>query len=173
MTVHKIETQLPQDGQGFRRYKSTITAWGRWYTVQFIQRLSKAWIEAHPGGPRLQIGDISIKGGGRCPNGRHTNDGQPLYHKSHDKGIDFDVQIIRGDGREGVRSVTIDDPSTHPLTRQLVQLICALAPDGAGDGVKLEKILTANPSVLVGEGVNPKQIRLEKTHRYHLHVRLK
>jgi hypothetical protein len=119
------------------------------------------WLAANPGGPRLQIGDLSPKGGGPCPNGRRDAQGNPLFHKSHRGGIDFDVQIIRADRKELFRSVQISDPSTHGPTQILVTLI---EEQGRGH---LRFIFTAGTRFLKGA-----HLQYEAEPTYHLHVRL-
>ena len=88
-----------------------------------------------------------------------------MYHKSHDKGVDFDVQLIRGDGRELKRSVTIFDPSCHEPTQRLVTLIEELGKEPAFSAVKL--ILTAGDKILKGQRIWP-----DRHHVHHLHIRL-
>lgn len=109
----------------------------------------------------LQIGDLSPKGGGPCPNGRRDAQGNPLFHKSHRGGVDFDVQIIRADRRELFRSVQISDPSTHGPTQILVTLIEEQARG------HLRFIFTAGTRFLKGA-----HLQYEAEHTYHLHVRL-
>lgn len=157
-----VDQMLPRTGVGYVTYKPDATRYGTAFTLNFITQLAMRWHQKHPAGPRLQIGDLSPKGGGACPNGRKDAKGSPLFHKSHRGGVDFDVQIIRGDGKEAVRSVEISDPSTHAGTQELVDLIETL---GAHN---LVFIFTAKTEALRGE-----HIRMEREHTYHLHVRLK
>jgi murein endopeptidase len=128
--------------------------------VEFITKLGVAWNEQNPEGPRLLIGDLSIEGGGPTP----KQWGNPArgYHKSHGSGLDFDVQVIRTDNEEKPRSVTV----SHRLydrarTQNLVNLIRQLA------GAKFDLILSAD------EQLHGRNARVEPTHVYHLHVRLK
>jgi murein endopeptidase len=138
---------------------------GRWrtpFTVSFIQQLAGAWHSWKPDGPRLLIGDISPKGGGKCPNGGKDRQGNPTYHKSHNGGWDFDVQLVRADGKELVRSVKITDESFDAgPTQKLVTLMHELvAPH-------LKFIFTAAPQKLQGRAIH-----MEADHVFHLHVRL-
>jgi hypothetical protein len=157
-----VETLLPGSGIGFLARKSDATRYGTAFTIGFIIRLGAQWRALNPTGPRLQIGDLSPKGGGPCPNGRRDAQGNPLFHKSHRGGADFDVQIIRADRKELFRSVQISDPSTHQSTQGLVNLIEQL---GRGH---LRFIFTAGPNVLKGP-----HLQYEAEHTYHLHVRLR
>jgi murein endopeptidase len=161
MSEAVVETLLPKAGVGYLGYKSDATRYGTESTVRFITQLAIRWSQVHAQGPRLQIGDLSPKGGGPCPNGGKDKNGLPTYHKSHRGGRDFDVQIIRGDGKEGVRTVRISDPSTHAPTQELVTLIHDLAR------ANLKLILTAGTAYLRGA-----KVVLDVDHTYHLHVRL-
>jgi murein endopeptidase len=159
---NEVDVLLPKNGVGFVSRKTEATRWGTAFTIDFIIRLGAAWQRTRAGGPRLQIGDLSPKGGGPCPTGAKDSQGNPLHHKSHRDGVDFDVQIIRSDGQELFRSVQISDPSTHKPTQDLVDLIENLGGD------HVEKIFTAGNKVLKGP-----HIRMEKDHTFHLHVRLR
>lgn len=164
MSEDAIETSLPPFGLGFMSYKKTnATQYGTASTIDFIIKLGQAWYFEHLAGPRLMIGDISIKGGGPCPNGRKDASGNPLHHKSHREGRDFDVQIIRADGLEKARSVTVANRSAIAPTQQLIDAILAVSP-GA-----VEMILTAGKQQFKRSHV----VRYDKDHIYHLHVRLR
>lgn len=157
-----VDQLLPSSGIGFIARKSEATRYGTKFTIDFIKRLGVEWAAVRPQGPRLQIGDLSPRGGGPCPNGRKDAHGQPLFHKSHAGGMDFDVQIIRADCQETYRTAQISDPTTHAGTQQLIDLIEKLAGDE-----HLVFIFTAAKKALKG-----KHVTLEKEHTYHLHVRL-
>jgi hypothetical protein len=156
-----VDVLLPAFGGGYIARKSDATRYGTAFTIAFIARLGARWLAANPGGPRLQIGDLSPKGGGPCPNGRRDAQGNPLFHKSHRGGVDFDVQIIRADRKELFRSIQISDPSTHGPTQGLVTLIEELARG------HLRFIFTAGTRFLKGA-----HLQYEAEHTYHLHVRL-
>jgi hypothetical protein len=157
-----VDQLLPKNGIGFTGYKTDKTRYGTASTVNFIKRLGVEWLAKRPQGPRLQIGDISPLGGGPCPNGGKDAQGKPTFHKSHAGGRDFDVQLVRADGRELVRSVKIIDASFDVgPTQQLVTMIEELT-----DG-NLKYIFTASPEKLTG-----KHVTMEKEHVFHLHVRL-
>ncbi len=153
---------LPRFGTGYRGYKGDETRFGTAFTVNFILQLGMEWHALKPQGPRLLVGDISPKGGGKCPNGARDAKGNPTFHKSHDGGWDFDIQLVRADGQELVRSVKIID-STFDVgpTQQLVTLLEKLAEK------HIRFIFTAAPNKLNGQ-----HVRLEKEHVYHIHVRL-
>jgi hypothetical protein len=153
----EIDTPLPRDGVGFRSYKTADTQYGYPTTVEFILALGAEWAKVNAS-PRLLIGDISIKGGGPTPK-QWDNPGAG-YHKSHGSGLDFDVQIIRLDGLEKPRSVSVKDPLyDRPRTQTLVSLIRQIA------GKRFGLILSADTQL--------KGIHRDDSHIYHLHVRLK
>lgn len=153
---------LPAFGTGYRGYKTDATRYGTPFTVNFIQQLATEWQALKPQGPRLLIGDISPKGGGPCPNGAKDNQGKPTFHKSHKGGWDFDVQLVRADAKELVRSVKITDKDFDiGPTQQLVTLMHRLVDK------HLKFIFTAAPDKLQGRAVH-----MEREHVFHLHVRL-
>jgi murein endopeptidase len=68
-------------------------AWRRWGTddlVRLVLRVVHDYSAAHPHAPRLGIGDLSRRRGGRLG----------LLHASHQNGLDVDVYYPRRDGRE-------------------------------------------------------------------------
>jgi hypothetical protein len=76
------------------------------------------WHALKPSGPRLLIGDVSPKGGGQCPNGGKDATRHPTFHKSHNGGWDFDVQLVRADRQKLVRSVKITLFDASPVTHR-------------------------------------------------------
>lgn len=160
MSDNVVSSQLPREGEGFKAYKKPETQWGTQSTIDFIKALGAAWKAANPNGPRLMIGDISVRGGGPTPNGGRNPDGTLKHHKSHREGRDFDVQLVRPD--EGVRTTRISDPATLEATRPLVELINNLARD------RLQLILVATHQF-----GSRQHVVFDATHEFHLHVRLR
>ena len=81
-------------------------------------------------------------------------------HKSHDKGLDVDILIIRKDHKEG-RSDIADATYSRELTQKLVDLIHATA------GNDLEFVFTADTNL------RGSKVKTEKDHTHHVHVRLR
>jgi hypothetical protein len=95
--------QLPAAGTHFVtldpvRRTSPNRAWRRYGTdrlVRVVLEVARGHALAHPGAPRLVVGDLSRPRGGRF--GRELGgDG----HRSHQNGLDVDVYYPRRDGRE-------------------------------------------------------------------------
>ena len=144
----KVDTVLPAEGKGFTTYRREpggADQFGRASTIRAILALGEAWAEKGAR-PRIQIGDISRRGGG------------PMApHKSHQKGVDVDMRPIRNDGLEA--GVRWDSPLySRTLTRELAQMIRANNP-----GVKI----FFNDKTLIAEGLTH---HLAK-HDDHFHVR--
>lgn len=79
------------------------------------------------------------------------------YHKSHRRGVDFDVQIIRTDDVEAARSAQVGQAKYDKTrTAELIQLFREL-----GD---VQMVLFADDSI--------SGVRKDKHHTYHFHVRL-
>ena len=80
----EVNTQLV-DGPGVYAYTDPDHRYGIPETIAAIQEVGALFLRRFPG-HHFGVGDISKKGGGPL-------DG----HASHQKGIDFDVRLIRGD----------------------------------------------------------------------------
>jgi len=97
-------TKLPVEGSDFvtwdpERKRTPSPAWRRYGTdrlVRVILRVAGDYARANPGAPRLTIGDLSRRRGGRFA-GRHR--ASPL-HASHQNGLDADIYYPRRDRRE-------------------------------------------------------------------------
>jgi Penicillin-insensitive murein endopeptidase len=97
--------QLPAVGTHFVtvdpvRRASPSPGWRRWGTnrlVRVLLRVAGEHAAAHPGAPRLVVGDLSRPKGGRF-GPEFGGDG----HRSHQNGLDVDVYYPRRDGREKV-----------------------------------------------------------------------
>jgi murein endopeptidase len=95
--------RLPAEGEHFFTWdpvkrRSPNRAWRRWGTdvlVRLVLRIAREYSEAHPGAPRMTVGDLSRPRGG---------DFGPQFgsigHASHQNGLDVDVYYPRSDGRE-------------------------------------------------------------------------
>jgi hypothetical protein len=142
-----VNTVLPRSGPGFYSYHpgSPQRQYGTAGTIAALQAIGAAWAAAHPAGPRIGIGDVSFRGGGKMP-----------PHASHDKGVDVDVRLMRSHGKE-LAGTFRDRTYSRALTQQLVDAIRA-------NKVAAVKVIYFNdPSVT---GVKP-----WKGHDNHLHVR--
>ncbi len=141
-----VNTPLPLSGVGYHSYnKSTPKQYGLPDTIRALQAIGAAWYHAHPQGPRIGIGDLSLQGGG------------PMSpHVSHQKGVDVDIRPMRNDRRED--PVVYQSPSySRSLTQELVNLI-------RGNGIlRVQYIFFNDPQVT---GVSD-----QSGHDNHLHVR--
>jgi Penicillin-insensitive murein endopeptidase len=141
-----VNTPLPEAGPGLRAYQPRAERrWGRPETIAALHAIGAAWQTGHTAGPRMQVGDISLRGGGPMP-----------PHKSHQTGLDVDIRPLRGDAREA--PVRHDDAAySRPLTQQLVDTI------------------RGNPAARVGfiffNDPQVKGVRPWPGHENHLHVR--
>jgi murein endopeptidase len=95
--------------------------WRRWAadgTVAIVLRVLSAFRAAHPGAPRIGIGDLSRPRGGKF--GRRFGG---RGHASHQNGLDADVYYPRRDGRERRpgKPAQIDDALAQDLVRRFVK----------------------------------------------------
>jgi murein endopeptidase len=134
--------------------RSPNRAWRRWGTAHLVRvllRLAREYHRAHPGAPRMAIGDLSRPHGG---------DFGPQFgyigHASHQNGLDADVYYPRSDGRERApRDATEID---RRLSQELVDRFVA-----AGAVLVL---------VGPGTGLTGPRVEILANHDNHLHVRL-
>lgn len=140
-----INTPLPRTGPGFYSHSGTPRQYGIPQTIRALQTIGAAWQSTHPQGPRIGIGDISFQGGGKMS-----------PHKSHQKGVDIDISIMRNDRVESGTRYQNSNYS-RALTQELVNLI------RANTVLKVERIYFNDPQV---QGV-----RRWPGHDNHLHVR--
>lgn len=141
-----VNTPMPESGPGFRAYQRNQ---GRRYglpeTIRALQAIAAAWQRAHPQGPLIETGDISFQGGGPMP-----------PHKSHNRGVDIDIRLMRNDGRGGGTTFRASSYS-RALTQELVNLIRA-------NGLLTVKLIFFNDPAVTG-------VTDQAGHDNHLHVR--
>ena len=111
-TTRATFTQLPISGVGFYSYSGfRPKQFGHPNTVKALVRIAAAWNKAHPSGPRIGIGNISLAGGG-----------QMKPHKSHRNGFDVDIRPVTNNNKE-IGLTYKDATYSRSLTQELVNLI--------------------------------------------------
>jgi hypothetical protein len=119
----EMGVRLPFHGPGFYTYDPATQEppggkdrqWGTAVLVRHLLDLGAWWEKAHPGAPRLGIGDLSRRQGGAFG-------GPVVGPASHQNGLDVDIRLPRADGREDAA-----DPGTYDreLTQQVVDRLVA------------------------------------------------
>jgi murein endopeptidase len=148
--------QLPSESSTFFTWdpllrQSPNRAWRRWGTdrlVRTVLRVLADFERAHPGAPRVGVGDLSRPRGG---------DFGPR-HVSHQNGLDVDVYYPRLDG--------VERPPDHPreIDRMLAQdLVDRFVRAGA------TRVFVGPRTRLRGD---PRIVQVLVHHDNHLHVRL-
>ena len=140
-----VVVQLPPTGLGFYSSVTNSRRFGTYQTIHAWLTIAANWFAAHPSGPRLGIGDLSFRCGGKMP-----------PHVSHDKGRDADIRLIRNDGKEQGTEYTSSSYS-QSLTQELVNLI------RANPIARVQYIFFNDPGVT--------GVKYWKGHHNHLHVR--
>ena len=154
--------ELPESGRDYFTWdpilkRTPSRAWRRWGTDRLVRTLLRVLGEhraAHPGAPRVGIGDLSRPRGGSF-DARYGGIG----HASHQNGLDVDVYYPRLDGAE-----------RRPFTP--AQVDQALAQD------LVDRFVVAGAQfVFVGPRLSlrgPRKVVSELVHHDdHLHVRLR
>ena len=154
--------RLPAAGWHFKtwdpvQHRSPNRPWRRWGTdrlVRLVLRIAREHRAAHPGAPRLLIGDLSRAGGGEFG----VRFGRP-GHLSHQNGLDVDVYYPRRDGEERAPSGAAD------IDRRLSQdLVSRFVRAGA-------QAAFVGPHTDLG---GPRRIvRPLRKHDDHVHVRIR
>ena len=155
-------TKLPAEGPHFltwdpERRSTPSPAWRRYGTdrlVRVILRVADDYARANPGAPRLTIGDLSRRRGGRFA-GRHR--ASPL-HASHQNGLDADIYYPRRDRRERA-PLTV----RHVDVRLSQDLVDRFVRAGA------QFVFVGLSTPLTGPG---RVVQRMARHNDHLHVRL-
>ena len=153
--------QLPSHGRDFLTWdpiekRRPDRAWRRWGTgrlVRLLLRVAREHRRAHPGAPRLLVGDLS-----RARGGDFGVRFGPPGHRSHQNGLDADVYYPRRDGRP------LAPRSAADVDRRLAQdLVDRFVRAGA-------RVVFVGPSTgLTGP---PGVVQRLTNHDDHLHVRI-
>jgi len=149
--------RLPSEGPGFYTYNPATQeppggearTWGTAALVHQMIDLGEWWARTHPKRPRLGIGDLAQEHGGPFL-------GPVVGHASHENGLDVDIRLVRGDGRESAADPTTYDPA---LTQAVVDRLIA---QGASLVLKGPNLAVSGPSGIVMDWPG---------HDDHLHVR--
>ncbi len=151
-------TKLPAEGQHFvtwdpKRHRTLSPMWRRYATdglIRVLLRVADDFARAHPDAPRLTIGDLSRRRGGRFGGNLHA---------SHQNGLDADIYYPRRDRRERA-----------PLSVRAIEM--RLAQDLVDRFVRAgaEYVFVGPRTPLTGpRGV----VQPLRHHDNHLHVRLR
>lgn len=114
--------RLPAEGPGYYTYNPATQSapggedrtWGTAALVRELIALGAWWEAAHPGAPRLGVGDLSRPSGGPFS-------GPVVGHASHQNGLDVDIRLVRRDGAEGrVDAGSYDRELTQAVVDRLV-----------------------------------------------------
>jgi murein endopeptidase len=153
--------RLPAQRPGFFtwdpvRRRSPNRPWRRWGTDRLVRVLisvAREYRRAHPGAPRMAIGDLSRPHGGDF--GIRFG---PIGHASHQNGLDADVYYPRADGRE--RAPRDASQIDRRVSQELVDRFLA----------KGAQVIFVGPNTgLTGP---PGRVQALVNHDNHLHVRL-
>ena len=149
--------QLPPEGPGYYTYNPATQqppggsdrTWGTATTIRQLLDLGAWWERAHPGAPRLGVGDVAREHGGPFT-------GPVVGHASHENGLDVDVRLVRSDGSEAQVDASSYD-------RELTQAV-------------LDRLIAQGASlVLIGPSLDlygpPGVVVRWPNHDDHLHVR--
>ena len=138
--------QLPSSGVGFYSYAQSHKRFGHHNTIQALVRIAAAWNKAHPSGPRIGIGNISLERGGRMD-----------PHVSHQRGLDVDIRPVTNNGKE-IGLVYQNAAYSRSLTQELANLI------------RTSSVVGLNVRTILFNDPNVRGVTFFKGHNNHLHV---
>ncbi|MGI8786869.1 MAG: peptidoglycan-binding protein [Pyrinomonadaceae bacterium] len=143
-----IDFVLPLDGAGFTTYNrepNGADQYGTELTINAIIALAGKWFLLHPE-VRLQVGDISRKGGGDFP-----------PHASHKKGVDTDFRPVRRDNR--MDAISVGEPEYDTIrSEEFIKLALSRHPNAT---------IFFNDQRLINKGLT----RHAAGHQNHIHIR--
>lgn len=154
--------KLPPEGRRYFTWdpvkrRSPSAPWRRWGTDELVRttlRVVRDHARAHPGAPRVGIGDLSLPKGGYF--GPEVSGG--IGHATHQNGLDVDVYYPLRNGRERA-PLTVDEIDMR-LAQDLVNRFVAAGAEVVYVGPNTP--LTGPPGVVVPLA----------NHDNHLHARL-
>lgn len=148
MELQRIDKLLPAHGDGWTTYyrgRHGEYQYGTSNTIGILLNLAYHWYMRHPTHP-IQIGHISLKGGGKFP-----------PHITHQEGRDVDLRPFRDDGLN--LPVHMHDRAYSPsLTVAFLELVHRVA--------KPIQVLHSGP-LCVQKGLS----RAAPGHENHIHIR--
>ena len=154
--------RLPAAGEHFFTWdpvkrRSPNRWWRRYGTdrlVRMVLQVGQEYSAAHPGAPRMAVGDLSRpRGGNFGPQFGY------IGHASHQNGLDVDIYYPRADGRE--RAPRYASQIDRALSQELVDRFAAKGAD----------VVFVGPNT--GLGGPPGVVQTLVNHDNHLHVRIR
>ncbi|MCC7440220.1 MAG: penicillin-insensitive murein endopeptidase [Bdellovibrionales bacterium] len=169
---------LPAEGPGLLKlFVIRDRAWGSNESVSLLSSVAADLAAAYPDGERLQVGDLSVRNGGRI-----------TRHVSHQNGLDTDISFLRVDRREqspqdasgfdekfvraGKMTANFDVPRNWALIKSLDE-------HGALGRIFVDPVIKATLCRRAAElGEYPsheetlRRLRPAENHADHLHVRI-
>ncbi len=108
---------LPPSGPGFYTYQKAYRRWGRPGMIYGLMRAADSWRAAHPTYPRIGIGDLSRKLGGKFS-----------PHVTHREGKDADIRPVARTAYEGPLTVSSGSYSSERTRTWFVSHLVKHAP---------------------------------------------
>ena len=108
---------LQTEGDGFYHYEGTdrpyTDAWGTPETIKCVENVGKTWAKRYPDRPRIGVGDISRRKGGKFP-----------PHHAHRLGLDIDVRPISklGEKKVSIGQHAYDSQQTFELIALFLEI---------------------------------------------------
>ncbi len=145
-----VNTPLRRSADGLHPTKVQGRQYGLPETIAALTSIGATWHKRHPTGPKIQISDISRRGGGKL-----------TPHGSHRMGIDVDIRFMRTDGKMRAVNPLIKSQKRFfdkALTQELVELI------------RGNTVLNAH-LIMVNKRIGLSNVDGDNDHNNHMHVR--
>ncbi len=145
-----VNTPLPRTSDGLHPTKAQSKQYGLPETIAALTSIGATWHKSHPTGPKIQISDISRRGGGKL-----------APHGSHRMGIDVDIRFMRTDGK--MRAV-------NPLIKSQKRFFDKALTQELVDVIRANTVLNAH-LIMVNKRIDLSNVDGDNDHNNHMHVR--
>ena len=109
----EVNFLMPKQGVGFFCRMPDSRRWALPQTAMALTTAAGIWFAKHPDGPRIVISDLSKRGGGWLS-----------PHKSHQIGLDVDIQLVRKDKTDTIKAITCaEERYSRERTREWISLL--------------------------------------------------
>lgn len=148
--------------------------WGTGHLVRLIEGAGRWWVQLQSGSVRMQVGDLSLKEGGRFL-GQPQIQGCEADHEYHQQGVDVDIRYVRNDGGEGPINICIDSTLYDPAQTSVLISSFLRAEQGDDANARIDSVFVdLNCLRFPDTTTSGRKWAFHKNgHQNHFHVRIR